>query len=93
MKRSAIVTAVIVCRRSAHSAHDHLARRRRASVPIRIRVMSFNIQYGAYYSTIDAVVKAIERADADVVGLQEAPGKTRKIARLLGWYARRACTW
>jgi endonuclease/exonuclease/phosphatase family metal-dependent hydrolase len=55
--------------------------------PIRIRVMSFNIQYGAYYSTIGAVVRAIRRADADVVALQEAFGKTRLIARKLGWYA------
>lgn len=55
--------------------------------PIRVRVMSFNIQYGAYYSTIDAVVRAIRRADADVVALQEPFGKTRLIARELGWYA------
>jgi len=55
--------------------------------PVRIKVMSFNIQYGALYSTIRAVAKAIRAADADVVGLQEAYGKTRKIARLLGWYA------
>ncbi len=54
---------------------------------VRIKVMSFNIQYGASYSTLDAVVEAIVRADADVVGLQEAFGKTRKIARMLGWYA------
>ena len=53
----------------------------------RIKVMSFNIQYGASYSSIRAVVKAIRAADADVVGIQEAFGKTRKIARLLGWYA------
>lgn len=58
-----------------------------APPPIRIKVMSFNIQYGAFYSTIRAVVKAIRAADADVVGIQEAFGKTRRIARLLGWYA------
>ena len=54
---------------------------------IRIKVMSFNIQYGASYSTLRAVVKAIHAADADVVGLQEPYGKTRRIARMLGWYA------
>ncbi len=57
------------------------------SPPIRLTVMSFNIQYGASYSTLGAVVKAIRAADADVVGLQEAFGKTRRIARMLGWYA------
>ncbi|MGZ8630538.1 MAG: endonuclease/exonuclease/phosphatase family protein, partial [Actinomycetota bacterium] len=39
--------------------------------PVRLKVMSFNIQYGASYSTLAAVVLAIESADADVVGLQE----------------------
>jgi hypothetical protein len=58
-----------------------------AATPIRVRMMSFNIQYGAYYSTIRAVVSAIERSGADVVALQEPYGKTRRIARMLGgWY-------
>lgn len=87
MRRSAIVPAVIVCAAALTPLTSAAPAAAGAPVPIRIRVMSFNIQYGAYYSTIDAVVKAIERADADVVGLQEAFGKTRKIARLLGWYA------
>ena len=55
--------------------------------PIRLKVMSFNIQYGASYSTLEAVVKAIRAADADVVGIQEAYGKTARIAKMLGWYA------
>ena len=87
MKRSAIVSAIIVCAAALTPLSSTTPAAAGDPVPIRIRVMSFNIQYGASYSTIDAVVKAIERADADVVGLQEAFGKTRKIARLLGWYA------
>ena len=55
--------------------------------PVRLRVMSFNIRYGAFYSTIQAVAKAIVAARADVVGIDEPFGHTRKIARLLGWYA------
>jgi len=60
-----------------------------ASSPIRLRVMSFNIQYGASLSPhgVRDVVRAIRAADADVVGLQEPFGKTRRIARLLGWHA------
>jgi endonuclease/exonuclease/phosphatase family metal-dependent hydrolase len=60
-----------------------------APAPIRLRVMTFNIQYGARLSPNGArdVVKAIRAADADVVGLQEPFGNTRRIARLLGWYA------
>ncbi len=86
MKRRTIVSALILC----VAALTPLATSPPAaagSPPTRINVMSFNIQYGASYSTIDAVVKAIRRASADVVGLQEAFGKTRKIARKLGWYA------
>ena len=60
-----------------------------APAPIRLRVMTFNIQYGASLSPhgVRDAVKAIRAADADVVGLQEPFGNTRKIARLLGWYA------
>ncbi|MGZ8579828.1 MAG: endonuclease/exonuclease/phosphatase family protein [Actinomycetota bacterium] len=88
MKRSAIASAVIVCAAALAPLSTSTPAVAGGPPPVRIRVMSFNIQYGASYSTIDAVVKAIERADADVVGLQEAFGKTRKIARLLGgWYA------
>ena len=83
MKRPAIVSALIVCAAVLTPLSSTTPAAAGDPAPIRIKVMSFNIQYGAYYSTVDAVVKAIERADADVVGLQEAFGKTRKIARLL----------
>jgi endonuclease/exonuclease/phosphatase family metal-dependent hydrolase len=87
MKRLALVSVLVVCL----AALTPLSRPNHAvagvASPIRIKVMSFNIQYGASYSTIDAVVKAIRRADADVVGLQEPFGKTRKIARKLGWHS------
>jgi hypothetical protein len=86
MKRSAMVCALIACAAALSPVFPSTVANA-GSPAIRIRVMSFNIQYGAYYSTLDAVVHAIEEADADVVGLQEAFGKTRKIARMLGWYA------
>jgi endonuclease/exonuclease/phosphatase family metal-dependent hydrolase len=87
MKRSAIVFAVIVCAVTLAPLPTSTPAAAGAPPPIRIKVMTFNIQYGASYSTIDAVVQAIQAADADVVGLQEAYGKTRKIARRLGWHA------
>jgi endonuclease/exonuclease/phosphatase family metal-dependent hydrolase len=60
-----------------------------APAPTRLRVMTFNIQYGASLSPhgIHDVARAIRAADADVVGLQEPFGNTRRIARLLGWHA------
>jgi endonuclease/exonuclease/phosphatase family metal-dependent hydrolase len=87
MKRLALVSGLVVCLAALTPLSSPIPDVAGVASPIRIRVMSFNIQYGASYSTIDAVVKAIRRADADVVGLQEPFGKTRKIARKLGWYA------
>ena len=49
--------------------------------------MTFNIREGGVHGRFSKVVEAIRRADADVVGLQEPFGRTRKLARALGWYA------
>ncbi len=53
--------------------------------PTEFRVMSFNIWLGGEVVDLGAVVRAIEAADADVVGLQEAEGNAARIAGLLGW--------
>jgi endonuclease/exonuclease/phosphatase family metal-dependent hydrolase len=66
-----------------------------------LRVATFNIFYGGdemvlaskdwctdpagCQETFAAVVDAIEQSKADVVGLQEATGNTRKVAEALGW--------
>jgi endonuclease/exonuclease/phosphatase family metal-dependent hydrolase len=54
---------------------------------IRLRVMSFNIREGGAHGQFPAVIAAIEQGAADVVGLQEPFGSTRRIAAALGWYA------
>jgi exonuclease III len=54
---------------------------------IRLRVMSFNIREGGVHGQFPAVLAAIEQSAADVVGLQEPFGRTRRIAAALGWYA------
>ena len=54
---------------------------------IRLKVMTFNIREGGVHGQFSKVVEAITTADADVVGLQEPFGRTRKLARALGWYA------
>jgi len=87
MKRLALVSGLVVCLAALTPVSSPVPAVAGVASPIRLKVMSFNIQYGASFSTIDAVVKAIRRADADVVGLQEPFGKTRKIARKLGWFA------
>ena len=59
-----------------------------AAAPARaadVDVMSFNIWLGGDVVDFGKVTEAIEASGADVVGLQEAEGNTRKVARALGW--------
>ena len=56
-----------------------------AQAPADVRVMSFNIWLGGDVVDFGKVVEVIERADADIVGLQEAEGNTRRVAEALGW--------
>ena len=57
----------------------------RADDPVRIKVLSFNIWYGGDQVSFDAVIKAIQLANADVVGLQEPDGRTAEIAARAGY--------
>lgn len=50
-----------------------------------IRVLSFNILYGGDEIDFDKVVEAIQKANPDVVGVQEAEGNIPKLAKALGW--------
>ena len=68
---------------------------------VTLRVATFNIFYGGdemvlasrdwctdpagCQETFAAVVDAIKQSKADIVGLQEATGNTRKVAEALGW--------
>ena len=56
-----------------------------AAAPVDVRVMSFNVWLGGDVVDFGGVAKAIEGAQADIVGLQEAEGNTRRIAEALGW--------
>lgn len=53
--------------------------------PVELRVMTFNVWIGGDQVDPGQVVAAIQAAQADVVGLQEAEGSTRAIADALGW--------
>ncbi len=56
--------------------------------PIELRVMTFNIWYGATVTNgLDEVIEAIQAADADVVGMQEPYARLRRIANALGFHA------
>lgn len=54
--------------------------------PVELRVMTFNIWYGATATDLGKVVEAIQAADADVVGMQEPYARLRRIAGALGFF-------
>ena len=58
---------------------------RAANEPAEVRVMSFNVWLGGDVVDFGGVARAIEGAQADIVGLQEAEGNTRRVAEALGW--------
>ena len=47
--------------------------------------MDFNIEYGGTTIDFAKIVEAIQKADPDVVALEEAEGNTGKVAEALGW--------
>jgi len=54
--------------------------------PLQLRVMTFNIWYGATATDLGKVIEAIQAADADVVGMQEPYARLRRIADALDFY-------
>jgi endonuclease/exonuclease/phosphatase family metal-dependent hydrolase len=58
---------------------------RASAAPVDVRVMTFNVWLGGDVVDFGSVTAAIRAARADIVGLQEPEGNTRKIAAALGW--------
>lgn len=56
-----------------------------AAEPIQLKILTFNIWYGGDQVSFASVIKAIQLADADIVGLQEPDGKTLEVAALAGY--------
>lgn len=52
---------------------------------VELRIMTFNIWIGGELVDFGKVIEAIQAAEADIVGLQEAGGNTARIAQALGW--------
>jgi endonuclease/exonuclease/phosphatase family metal-dependent hydrolase len=61
--------------------------RLRGDGTIELSVMTYNIRQGGVHGPWRKTVEAVRASGADVVGLQEPFGRTRKLARSLGWYA------
>lgn len=51
----------------------------------KISIMTFNIENGGTQVDFNKVVDAIKASKADVVGIQEGWGNTKRIAQALGW--------
>jgi hypothetical protein len=50
-----------------------------------VTVMSFNVWLGGDVVDFGKVGEVIRSSGADIVGLQEAEGNTRRVAQALGW--------
>ena len=87
MRRTPIVVLAIAIVSAGVIAAPGPTATARAQDTIKLKVMTFNIREGGVHGQFSKVVEAIKAAEADVVGLQEPFGRTRKLARALGWYA------
>lgn len=83
--RHVLFTLVLACLMPWPVAAQDAATPVAAPAPGEVRVMSFNIWLGGEQVDLGQVVSAIRASGADVVGLQEAEGRTREIANALGW--------
>jgi exonuclease III len=57
-----------------------------AASQVKLRVMAFNIEWGGTHVSFEKVVEAIQRAEPDVVAVQEAEGNLERLAVELGWH-------
>jgi len=56
-----------------------------APAPVRLSLMTFNVEYGGTVIDFAKIVEAVVKADADVVGINEGYAHVRKIARQAGY--------
>jgi endonuclease/exonuclease/phosphatase family metal-dependent hydrolase len=52
---------------------------------MRLRVMTFNIEYGGTVVDLEKILTAVRRSDADVVAFNEVYGKAGRLGRLTGY--------
>ncbi len=53
--------------------------------PMTLKVMEFNIEYGGTQVSFAKVVEAVEKAQPDVIGLEEAETNTGRLAKAAGY--------
>lgn len=80
-----VLTLLLAACHGAGSSSPSAGAGEPAPANVGIRVMTFNIEWGGANVSFANVVEAIKRADADIVGIQEAEGNLAKLAAALGW--------
>ncbi|MGZ8631768.1 MAG: endonuclease/exonuclease/phosphatase family protein [Actinomycetota bacterium] len=55
------------------------------ATPVRLRVMTFNIEYGGTVVDLAKILAAVRRSGADVVAFNEVYGKAARLGRLTGY--------
>ena len=76
---AAVIVIISACGKGARNSVD-------ADEAVRLRVMTFNIEWGGANISFEKVVEAIRVSQADIVGIQEPVGNLLRLADELGWY-------
>lgn len=71
---------------ACHAPSDEAPSPGAAASQVKLRVMAFNIEWGGTHVSFEKVVEAIQRAQPDVVAVQEAEGNLERLAVELGWH-------
>ncbi len=82
---AAMPGATFAGHRLAQSTEPPISPNAPAETGFPARVMTFNVWLGGDQVNFAKVVEAIERANADVVGVQEVEGNLEELATALGW--------
>lgn len=71
---------------ACHAPSDEAPSPGAAASQVKLRIMAFNIEWGGTHVSFEKVVEAIQRAEPDVVAVQEAEGNLERLAVELGWH-------
>jgi endonuclease/exonuclease/phosphatase family metal-dependent hydrolase len=83
---AAIMTTLSMLQPTAAAPQAATEAAPKAAAPVTVKVMSFNIWVGGTQVDFGQVMRAIQTAGADIVGVQEPGGNLARLATELGWY-------
>ncbi|MDA0707298.1 MAG: endonuclease/exonuclease/phosphatase family protein [Proteobacteria bacterium] len=77
-------TVFTTCAWLAFALHGEIAAAEEPSEAMTLRVMTFNVWYGAEQVSLEKIGEAIRAADPDIVGVQEADRNLSRVAEVAG---------